>query len=440
MAELSSTLTAAQAKRVLTLVGGGFTASAEDQAIKRLLEASQTVELPPPPSPGIVLALTADKTGVTVQSAPAGTAKVHWAVMKDLNATGVSYPGESPFPLTGVYRSPVAGSPVIAAVAKDANGVTLGNWSPRIATTPAVAPPPPPPPSSGARTGLVLNSDTTSGPTLTAVDLGARVARAEFVIGGGTTALTTLVAALGKHACRVQPLAGFESRIPSAGEAKGLAAWASVLPEGSVIEFGNETNYPNQLGASKALGEAYGHRAAEAAEACAGHGVGLIVQMSDAGSNSTGWIDGIFAAVPDLLNRGVVGATIHPYFGAATIDLPDAWGIPMLERMLKSLAGHGDTTLPVYATEWGCPSDNGNPVGSSGVRRTYQQAAAIIAGHPAKLQTAAKGRMAQLLYYQAHDQNVTGAGTNKEWYFGALLSNGAPKGAVTPAVAAFLKG
>lgn len=438
MAELNAILTAAQAKRLLAI--SIFTTSAGDQEIRKILEASQTVELPPV-SPSLVLALTADKTGVDVVSAPLGTKKVHWAVMQDLAATGVSYPGESAFPLAAPYKSPVAGSPVIAAVAKDANGAVIGNWSARIATTPATAPPPPPPPPpppGAMRTGLVLNSDTTSAATLKAVDLGAKVARAEWTINSGTAGLTGLIAALAKHNCKVQPLAGFDSRLPSAGEAKGLAAWASVLPPGSIIEFGNETNYPGQLGAtSKANGETYGHRAAEAAEACAAHGVGLIVQMSDAGSNNTSWIDGMFAAVPDLATR-VAGATIHPYFGAATIDQQDAWGIPMLERMLRSLAAHGDTTLRVYATEWGCPSDNGNPVGSSMVKRTYQQAADIVAGHPAKLQTAAKGRLAQLLYYQAHDQNSSGAGTNKEWYFGALRSDGSPKGVLTPAVAAFL--
>jgi hypothetical protein len=75
---------------------------------------------------------------------------------------------------------------------------------------------------------------------------------------------------------------------------------------------------------------------------------------------------------------------------------------------------------------------------TSGQKATYAEAAQIIERDPYELQADAKGRLAQLDYYQAEDQRPHGAGTEREWFFGALTNTGARKGVVTTAVEAFL--
>ncbi len=383
--------------------------------------AGRLTTVPAPSS--IVDRLSSDRSFVEVTALPSGTSAIHVAVMSDLAGDGLRY-----LDLAASQRTftPPAATPVVDMLAAGAAGA-IGGWSGRLQTQPRQE-------SSSFTAGLALNSDTTSTPTREAVALGAHVVRAEFSIDSAPSAIQALQAAY--PGVTVQPLAGFQGRIPTAAEAKGLAAWA--VPGVKLIEFGNETNYPGQLGVSSTAGAEYALRAREAAEALAPYHVGLLVQASDAGTGSSAWIDGMFSAVPNL-SAYVAGWTIHPYFGGYTASAEDHWGLPMMERLVAQLAAHGDTSRPIYATEWGVPSSPSGTVFTSGQRETYAEAAAILEQQLPRLKAAAQGRLAQVLLYQAHDQQPLGQ-LNRELYFGALTSTGTAKEPFTQAVRTFLAG
>lgn len=280
--------------------------------------------------------------------------------------------------------------------------------------------PPAPPPPSGFTAGLVLNSDA----QLPAA-LSPKLLRVEFGIGEGTRNLETVAASYARAGAQLQPLAGFANRIPSAQEAKGLAAWAKAGPFDN-IEFGNETSYSYQLG-GKAGGE-YAVRFREAAEVLTPLGVGLLCQADDGNSGSSEWVDKMFAAVPDLLNH-VAGWVIHPYLTSG--------GVGKLERMISQLANHGDTNIPIMVTEFGIPTDNGRTL-SDGTHYTYSEAGGLLESTLKAFETVAKGRLRSLLVYQAKDQQSSGSTTNREAYFGALTSSQQPKGSFTTAVKTLL--
>ena len=106
----------------------------------------------------------------------------------------------------------------------------------------------------------------------------------------------------------MQPLAGFEGRIPTRAETENVGAWArAVGPEGGMwrgldpklavqaIEFGNETSFAYQ-GTQKRGGE-YARLARDASRAANAAGVGLFIQADDA-NQVDGWINQMYDAVP----------------------------------------------------------------------------------------------------------------------------------------------
>lgn len=286
-----------------------------------------------------------------------------------------------------------------------------------------------PPAPAGLLTGLVVDSDgrVPSGVT-------PKVLRVEYGIGTVASMVLASVKSYAAKGIKVQPLAGAQGRICTAAEAKNLGSWATAC-KGLIdyIELENETNY--QIASSFGHGEEYGRRAKEAAEAMAGSGVGLLIQGSDAGTRNTEWLDGIFKAVPNITSF-IAGWTIHPYWGGPT-GKEDTFGEEMMERLVKRLVEHGDSKVRIFATEWGVPSDNGVTF-TSLQKETYAEAGQIIERHPAELQKAAQGRLAELLLYQCFDQAPPKTSTDREKYFGVVTSAGGPKGAMTTAAEAFL--
>lgn len=380
--------------------------------------------------PSLVDRLSPDHTSIEVSSFPSGTTSVKVAVMKDLAGTGVTYPSA----LTQISQlpyKPPAGYPVVDMLALSAKDAAIGGWAGRKQTTPVKPPEPAPEPKPlGLQTGLVTNGDN-----VVPASLKPKVVRLEFSIDTPPATVVRTAQMLAARGILLQPLAGFSGRIPTAAEAKALGAWAIAL-KGLVklIEFGNETNY--QIANTSANGRLYAGRSKEAVEAMAGTGVGLLVQASDAGAKNTLWVDGEFEAVPNLASL-VAGWTIHPYWGGPNAKSPDSFGGPMMVRLIAALEKHGDFKDPIYATEWGEPTDNGVEF-TSGQKATFAETAQIIERDPYELQADAKGRLAQLDYYQAFDQRPHGAGTEREWFFGALTNTGERKGVVTTAVEAFL--
>lgn len=269
-----------------------------------------------------------------------------------------------------------------------------------------------------------------------------KVARVEFGLSERELAahIAGTANALAKTGTVLQPLLGFSGRTPSVGEAQALGAVArQVGPVVKRYEFGNETSFGYQYGDGSssasyhARARAYAVLVKEASVAVAPYGAGVMAQAEDGGSGTQVWVDEMFSAVPNLTGY-VSGWVIHPY-GTS--------GPAKLERMIASLGRHGDTSKPIDVTEWGIATDNGRTLSDNyGWPRnlTYAQAASLLPEAVGKLKTAAKGRLRSFEVYQTRDQALTGASTNRESYFGALLRTGGSKGAYTTAVQRLLGG
>lgn len=295
--------------------------------------------------------------------------------------------------------------------------------------------------TTSLQTGLVLNSDSTSSATMIVVGYKPSVVRDGEGIGTAASTIKSLAEFFNSHGTLLQPLAGFSGRIPSSSEAKGLKAWAEAIAPlgGKYIEFGNETSYTYQVGPSG--GEPYGERAKEALEAMAGTGVKLLIQGDDANTGSKEWVNGIFTAFPGIVSHSAFGGwTIHSYPSSKVESDPDTVGVPKMERLVKTLEEHGDTTSKIFNTEWGAPCTNsGLTMTISGQSLNWSEGAKLLEKHIPLLEGASKKRLVQLLLYQAHDQKPdTGKDTEREHFFGAVQSNGAAKGAFTTFVKSFI--
>lgn len=289
--------------------------------------------------------------------------------------------------------------------------------------------------------------------------LGAHTARMEFGINTSVASLEPVVAAYAAAGIRPLLVAGFNARIPSVAEAQNLAKWASAFGPGgtfwkgksyaastaiTTIEFGNETNNPWQyLGTTPsnwqnepaflARAEEYARllKAAQIAISQAGANVGLL-GIADQYSGYTTWVNAMFKAVPDLGQR-VAGWTVHPY--------GPNWKTP-IDTLIADTAAHGaPNTVPIYATEWGVSTDNGRCLDDNfGWNKcmSYQEAANVASSTIGAMRARYGSRLRSVYIFQARDQQPTGASTNREYYFGALQSNQASKGAYTTEVESLL--
>ena len=277
---------------------------------------------------------------------------------------------------------------------------------------------------------------------------GARIARVEFSIADTPRTMERLVKAYAAKDIKLQPLAGFHGRLPSATEARNLRAWALRFGPRSMfwkgrsdrrlaitrIEFGNETSYGSQYGdtptdASYAQrARDYALRARDAASALDGTGVGLLLQGDDGGSTSTVWLDEMFAAVPNLDDLAV-GWTIHPYGPS---------GYARIDKMVGQLRGEGASrSLRIFVTEWGLATDNGRTLSDNygyPTNMTYPQAAAVLASVIADWNKRYGSMLTQVLLYQISDQARPGASSSRESYFGVLRYDGTEKSGYTAEV------
>ncbi|HEY1451356.1 MAG TPA: hypothetical protein VGF47_10410 [Solirubrobacteraceae bacterium] len=367
---------------------------------------------------------------------------------------------------TSTTPSAVPGTTVHYSVRTAVDGSA---WSPEVAltypATPAESPSPAPPaPANGGswsgafEMGAVVGSNALYElPWLE--QLGAHAARIEAPINSSVASLEAVVH--GYAAAGIRPLlvASFNARIPSTAEAQNLASWAKAfgpggtywvgkhLPAGtevSQIEFGNETNNPYQyLGTTPtnwqnepaflARAEEYARRLRDAQVAIsqAGAPVGLL-GIADQYSGYTTWVNAMFKAVPDLGQR-VAGWTVHPY--------GPNWKTP-IDTLIADTAAHGaPSNIPIYATEWGLSTDNGKCLDDNfGWNKcmSYDEAASTLRQVIGEMRSRYGSRLAAVYLFQARDQQPTGASNNREYYFGALQSNQASKGAYTTEVQSLL--
>jgi hypothetical protein len=321
---------------------------------------------------------------------------------------------------------------------------------------PFEASPPPaeaPPTQSSTTFQPGLNSGTNMNEDLKgAALLGAKLVRVGWSIGTTAAAMEPVIAGYASKGIQVQPLAEFYGTLPSPAEAQNLASWARAYGPGGTfwagrsdgqlaipaIEFGNETASGAQYGVNKGepaytrLAETYATRFQEAAEAidATGAGVGLLAQEDD----ETGdWINGMYAAVPDL-TKYVAGWTIHPYGG-------EAYNRDRFNDLVAQTAEHGASAVPIDATEWGVTTDNGRCLAfNEGLNpcMTYEEAAQSLKSTVAWMTKLLGGRLHDFFIYQVRDEQPTGQTTNWQDYFGALQHELQPKGAYTTQVESLL--
>jgi hypothetical protein len=279
--------------------------------------------------------------------------------------------------------------------------------------------------------------------------VGADVVRLEFDIGTRVADMRASIDTIADRGARPLLLAGFHGRMPTESEARNLGSWASEFGPGGTfwagrpdrdlsvqqIEFGNETSYSHQYGDSwsdpsyASRARLYATRFAQAtvAVAATGRDVGLLAQADDGGSGSSVWVDGMFAAVPNLGNL-VDGWTVHPY------GPRERWK-PKLDRLVAQTAARGaPATIPIDVTEYGLSSSNGSALSDNygwPVNLTYAQAAAALDGTVASMlaDPAIGKRLRLFMIYAAHDLRPPGTTSDREASFGVLQNDLDPKGA-----------
>jgi hypothetical protein len=348
-------------------------------------------------------------------------------------------------------------------------GVTVGytirtavdgsTWSPEVTIAyPAAATPAPAERPAGSSGGGAFEMGVVSGSAALyelpfIQQLGAHTARIEMTIGTPVSQMESIVAAFARADVRPLLLASFDGTLPSPAEAQNLASWAARFgPGGSFwqgqsypagtavtdIEFGNETSYSyqysdNSTSAYAQRAQTYALRFAEAATAirAVAPGVGLLGQ-GDAGGNGPEWVNQMFKAVPNL-GQLVAGWTIHPY--------GPEWESRIDNLISSTQADGAPSTIPIYVTEWGLDTDNGRCLEYNfGWNKcmTYSEAASTLSSTVSGMRARYGSRLAAFYLYQAHDQKPTGTSTELEAYFGALQSNGSPKGEYTTEVESLL--
>jgi hypothetical protein len=311
-----------------------------------------------------------------------------------------------------------------------------------------------PPAPSGFTVGTV------SGPAaaweaglVRSANLHPKTVRLGFDVGTSVSTVQKAVGALAGKGEQTLLMGEFYGTIPSTSQAQNLAAWAHAVGPGGTywrthrggryavrdIEFGNETNDSYQFGCGpgcsgyRARAQQYALRVKDASEAIAGPNgnpnVRLLAIGDDGNCDCSDWQDGMWSAVPDL-NKRIGGWTAHPY-GPKT-----RYG-PILNQLVKDTAKHGDTTLPIYATEYGISTDNGHCVNKNyewPTCLTYAQAAANMHAAIADMHTTYGSRLAALMIFVQRDQATPGSTSDYEGYFGAMQKSGAAKGAYTAEV------
>jgi hypothetical protein len=318
-------------------------------------------------------------------------------------------------------------------------------------TTPAPTTPPAPT-APGFTVGMVSGPSPVWESNLMP-SLHPRLVRFETSIDTPASALAQYVGGMAAKGTEVIIMASFYGRIPSTSEAQNLASWAHAYGPGGTfwkgrsdgqyamrhIEFGNETNDSYQFGCGPGCSsytsraQQYALRVKDAAQAINGPNgnpnVSLLAIGDDANCDCSQWQDGMWSAVPDL-NKWIGGWTAHPYG-------PKSRYGPILSQLVKDTAKHGDTTLPIYATEYGISTDNGHCVNKNyewPLCLTYAQAAANMHAAIADMHATYGSRLAAIMIFVQRDQASPGSTSDYEGYFGAMQKSGAPKGAYTAEV------
>jgi hypothetical protein len=290
--------------------------------------------------------------------------------------------------------------------------------------------------------------------------LGVPVIRVEWDIQTVPTTMDATISAYAAKGVRVLALAGFDTYIPTTGQAQNLGTWATRFGPGGTFwanrtdqhlaiqhfEFGNETSYVGAGQFTGTVGDAayiqrakdYAARFKSAYDAIAATGkpVGLLCQTDDGGSSNSSWVDSMYVQVSDLHNY-VSGWTVHPY------------GPTYLAKTTRCCvtytANNGaDAAIPIDITEVGISTDNGTDVGDNygwSTTMSYSTAASTMATVMSTLRadSAVGPRLRHFLIYRVTDLQPPGTPAHREYYFGATKSDGTDKGAYSTQIRTVLK-
>lgn len=213
------------------------------------------------------------------------------------------------------------------------------------------------------------------------------------------------------------------------------------LRPGDIIELGNETGYSStDQAVLTSLAKTYAQRTKALVDAlkAAGLSYGVIAQ-ADPAMRGSAWIDGMFAAVPDLHTR-VAGFTVHPYGPAEPTTNPNRDGyLARLATMQRQLGAHGvPADVPVWITEYGISTDNGRTLDNNygwPLSLTYSRAGELLVGAIRDFGKVPQNVVA-VTVFQDVDQANSGALSGRESYFGVIRrSDGSPKVGVADALA-----
>lgn len=323
--------------------------------------------------------LSADRTAVEVTSAPAGTTKIHVAVMTDLKGDGTKYVD---IPASQTRYVPSPSTPVVDIQAVGGGG-PIGGWAGRIQTTPEAKEEPPQ--EEPQKTGMIVGLDAGGWAWESAVrdfSSAVRYVRASY----RHYSSDSQVGLLAKYGVTLMPLFGEGGTLAgydNAGFINEIVGWFKRYGKGGtywagrpvdlgattcelINEPGNPYFYPDynnyQLYANitKAV-----HSALEANFPAAVRPKLLV--SYDGGFNGSPYGRAIFAA-------GAVadGVTVHPYGGHGSES-----ALGGRERVTQA---HSETGLPVYVTEVGWPTATGMPATGDSLQWTEQQQAENITG------------------------------------------------------------
>ncbi len=289
------------------------------------------------------------------------------------------------------------------------------------------------------RYGLAANADFTRA-LASARSVGVHTMRVEFPVNASPQSYDATFDQAARAGVRILPLLGFD-QAPTQTTAGQWAArfgpggtfWANRADAAwapDLFEWGNENGYSYAPKPGPTGGGAYARSFKMAYDQiqAANPKVGLLAQAEDAGTGTSTWVDGMYAAVPGL-HAYVAGWVIHPY---------GPGGKAKLDRMIAQTAAHGaPATVPIAITEDGISSDNGRTLSNNygyATNMTYQQAADTFLAKVRDFKATYGSRLALYLNYSTYDLAAGGASADREAYFGAVRSDGTDKGPWTAAL------
>lgn len=375
-------------------------------------------EEPPPgeaPTSSISASLSADRTAIEVDAVPAGTTRIHLAVMTDLRGDGIKY---LDIPATQTRYLPDPSTPVVDVQAFGPDGA-IGGWAGRIQTTPPAPttgePPADEPPKEEApaeeppKEEAPAEEPPTGGPPaeegapeeppiaaarsarmIVGLDTGgwawaAAVKDFSGAVGYIRSSYTNYnsdsqMALLSKHGVHLLPLFNEWSAAHVLAWFRryghGGSFWAGRADLGATtVEIVNEPGNPYLWGGGAqtdqskyaATVEAY----ARALDALPAPDRPRLLVSYDGGFEGDNYGRALVQADPALLRLNLAW-TVHPYGGKANRLQSAVGGRARVE------GAHADTGLPVYVTEVGWPTAVGQPPTGDSLQWTEQQQAENI--------------------------------------------------------------